>query len=179
MTTNWPQTHISIAVRGFNVKLPIDLGIELRVWFGFALGKQPLQVSLCMSKRILWAHSPNSALLNYMHVQLQLPTASSVEIKTKPHLFKNFSGNPPGVSCCPHSQFDVNHFLSSQPLQRPLQSSPWKNESQANMSLFWCTIWSRIFSPKVTWKSSNHKLLLSHYFPSPPETRSPLSLVLG
>ena len=65
MTTKRPQTHISIAVRGFNVKLPIHLGIELRFWLGFALGKHPLQVSLCISNWTLWAHDPNSALLNY------------------------------------------------------------------------------------------------------------------
>ena len=62
MTTKRPQTHISIAVRGFNVKLPIDLGIELRFCLGFALGKHPLQVPLCIS---LWAHRPSSALLNH------------------------------------------------------------------------------------------------------------------
>ena len=62
VTTKRPQTHISIAVRGFNVKLPFDLGIELRFCLGFALGKHPLQVPLCIS---LWAHRPSSALLNH------------------------------------------------------------------------------------------------------------------
>ena len=120
MTTKRPQTHISIAVRGFNVKLPIHLGIEMRFWLGFALGKHPLQVSLCISKDPVssWSKFGSSKLCNFSGQLHQV-------WKSKQSLtFSNISlAIPlPSVSwdpCCSHSQVNVNHFWAPNPYSAP------------------------------------------------------------
>ena len=150
MTTKRPQTHISIAVRGFNVKLPIDLGIKLRFWLGFALGKHPLQVPLCIS---LWAPSPSSTLLN--HLQVQWPIASSVEIKAKPHLFKYFSGNP-------------------SPWWKLLSTPPGRCQSLFELPT--PTVPLAVF-PLKEWITSQHVTFLVHYLISHLQSKSHMKMI--
>ena len=176
MTTKRPQTHISIAVRGFNVKLPIDLGIELRFCLGLALGKHPLQVPLCIS---LWAHSPSSVPLNYASTVANCIKCGN---QSKASPFQIFLWQSPWCK--------LEHLLSTL--------------SGRCLSLFELptpTVPLAVL-PLKEWITSQHVTFLVHHlnshlqsnshmkkiqpqtftfslFPFPSETRSPLSLFLG